>query len=57
VSPGAGKDEAARRRLREKVFGDVLPDTTTDELEQESAETRSSGNDEWLRSNIPPHHG
>ena len=46
--------EAQRRRLRQGVFGDVLPDTTADERDQGAAE---SGNDDWLRSNVPPHHG
>lgn len=52
-------DEEARqrelRRLRQEVFGDVLPDTTSDERDESARETGS--NDEWLRSNVPPHHG
>ena len=48
--------DEARRRLRERVFGDVLPDTTGDERDG-GAERSESGNDEWLRSNVPPHHG
>lgn len=43
-----------KRRLREKVFGDVLPETTRDEARDESEETSS---DEWLRRQVPPHHG
>ena len=53
--PGPEKDEA-RRRLRERVFGDVLPDTTADERDG-GGERGESGNDAWLRSNVPPHHG
>jgi hypothetical protein len=34
------------------VFGDVLPDTTSDERGG-SAEDRES----WYRENRPPHHG
>ena len=55
-APGpSGQDaEARRKRLRQQVFGDVLPDTTADERDQGGPE---SGNDDWLRSNVPPHHG
>ena len=49
-------DAARRRRLRQQVFGDVLPDTTTDERDQGAGEPGENG-DEWLRSNVPPHHG
>ncbi len=43
-----------RRRLAE-VFGDVLPEQTSDDV----AEPRSEpdGSDEWLRRQVPPHHG
>ena len=50
-------DAARRRRLRQQVFGDVLPDTTADEREPGAREPGETGNDEWLRSNVPPHHG
>jgi hypothetical protein len=50
------------------VFGDVLPDRTGDELDDPSddrSDDRSddgsghegSGTDEWLRQQVPPHHG
>jgi hypothetical protein len=47
--------EAARRRLRAEVFGDVLPDSTQDDRVQQPGEEK--GSDEWLRRNVPPHHG
>ena len=50
-------DDASRRRRREQVFGDVLPETTGDEREQGAGEPERAGNDEWLRRNVPPHHG
>ena len=50
-------DEESRRRRREQVFGDVLPETTADEREQGAGEPERTGNDEWLRRNVPPHHG
>ncbi|HSV41051.1 MAG TPA: hypothetical protein VLI04_19980 [Nocardioidaceae bacterium] len=47
------ESEAERkRRLRAKVFGEVLPDTTTDESRDEEP-----SNDEWLKRQVPPHHG
>jgi hypothetical protein len=57
VEPGDQAGEpgtAARRRLRDRVFGDVLPETTEDER---GPGAHGGGNDEWLRSNVPPHHG
>lgn len=51
----AADREARRRRLAE-VFGDVLPDQTNDD----AAEPQSRSDDvveEWLRREVPPHHG
>jgi len=45
-------DVERRRRLREKVFGEVLPETTSDETRDEESST-----DEWLKGQVPPHHG
>ena len=48
--------EAERRRRLDRVFGDVLPETTSDEREPgEDAESRSA--EEWLKRQVPPHHG
>lgn len=44
------KREERRRRLAE-VFGDVLPEQTSDDRDD-----RSASNDEWLRQQVPPHH-
>ena len=49
---------AERRWRRAQVFGDVLPDGTSDERgdgwsEREPAEA----SDEWFRRQVPPHHG
>ena len=55
----ADRSEAERRRRRAEVFGDVLPESTGDDRDPEGARERSSdvAADEWLRSNVPPHHG
>ena len=47
--------EREKRRRRAEVFGEVLPDSTSDDRDDESGE-RSDG-DEWLRRQVPPHHG
>ncbi|NUS42302.1 MAG: hypothetical protein HOQ24_01195 [Mycobacteriaceae bacterium] len=41
-----------KNRLAE-IFGDVLPDTTTDERDPHEADASS---DDWHRNNVPPHH-
>ena len=51
-----------RRRRLEEIFGDVLPQTTSDERdpEQSGAGGPRDGEDAgeaWLRSQVPPHHG
>ncbi len=43
-----------KRRLRAKIFGDVLPETTSDER-GDAEDTATS--EEWLRRQVPPHHG
>ena len=57
---GEGRTEtAAERRARlDRVFGDVLPETTSDErgpgVRRSDEPDRG---DEWLRAQVPPHHG
>lgn len=46
--------EARRRRLAE-VFGDVLPDQTSDDAAE--PDPRNDSSEEWLRRQVPPHHG
>jgi len=54
----AGADPAAvaaRRRRLAEVFGDVLPEATSDDRPDRDP---SSGADErWYTENRPPHHG
>ena len=50
----AEEREARRRRLVE-VFGEVLPEQTSDDADE--PQTRADGADEWLRRQVPPHHG
>ncbi len=63
ASNDASKDRAAadweRRRRLAEVFGDALPDVTSDETEagERSDPGRESASDRWLKSQVPPHHG
>ncbi|GLY51824.1 hypothetical protein [Lentzea sp. NBRC 102530] len=50
----SGDDAAVQRRRRlAEVFGDVLPETTSDERGERGSDDRES----WYRENRPPHHG
>jgi hypothetical protein len=71
AAPAAGAQPAAparsstpltadeRRRRRAAVFGDVLPEGTSDERADGWSERDADreGTDEWLRRQVPPHHG
>ena len=58
---GSGPEsEWERRRRLAEVFGDVLPDTTSDERDDSppaQAADAESASDRWLREQVPPHHG
>lgn len=50
--------EVEQRRRMAAIFGDPLPDRTRDELSEGGEDAgRGRGHDEWLRSQVPPHHG
>jgi hypothetical protein len=51
-------DEAdwQRRKRLAAVFGDVLPDTTTDERDAEQSDSEPA-DEAWLKAQVPPHHG
>ncbi|MEV0297249.1 hypothetical protein [Nocardia sp. NPDC050710] len=51
--PAARRARDAARLAR--IFGDTLPETTADERDPDSG--ADSGSDDWLRSQVPPHHG
>jgi hypothetical protein len=58
---GAGKkDKASGKKPVDKealarIFGDVFPETTSDERDPQGSS--GSSDDEWLRRQVPPHHG
>lgn len=43
-----------RRKRLAAIFGEVLPDTTRDERSEPDG---GEDDDEWLRRQVPPHHG
>ena len=52
------ESEWRRRRRLAAVFGDVLPDTTSDERDVDaSSDVDEDAQDRWLRNQVPPHHG
>jgi hypothetical protein len=56
------EQEGERRRRLAAAFGDPLPESTSDDRPEGWGDGASSprggaGDDEWLRSQVPPHHG
>lgn len=49
--------EWERRKRRAEVFGETLPDVTSDERDDESPCEKGDSGDAWLRAQVPPHHG
>ncbi|PUA82521.1 hypothetical protein [Nocardioides currus] len=48
--------EWVRRKRLAAVFGDVLPDETSDDRPPSSKRDEGLG-DDWYREQVPPHHG
>jgi len=44
-----------RAKRRAEIFGDPMPETTSDE--RDDAPAKESAGDTWLREQVPPHHG
>ena len=57
MSKKAESEWERRKRLAE-VFGDALPDVTSDERDPaEGVDDREPASERWLKSQVPPHHG
>ena len=54
-----GESDWERRRRLAEVFGDVLPESTSDDRDEpREARTHGEGRgDRWLKEQVPPHHG
>jgi hypothetical protein len=52
---------AQRRRRIAEVFGDVIPEQTTDDAAEPGdgadRRTEETAQEDWLKSQVPPHHG
>ncbi|QWF81896.1 hypothetical protein [Amycolatopsis sp. CA-230715] len=51
--PAARRSPRPDRRALDKIFGEVLPDTTSDERDPDP---RPGRDDSWYHENRPPHH-
>jgi hypothetical protein len=52
------EERSRRRRRLAEVFGEVLPSQTADDVDLPDGEQdQARSNDEWLRRQVPPHHG
>jgi hypothetical protein len=56
-APGDAETPEQRRRRLEAVFGDVLPESTSDDRDLPSSRDGEDPGDAWLREQVPPHHG
>ena len=52
----AARDRARRDARLAEVFGDVLPESTGDDRDDD-VRRDGSADDAWLRAQVPPHHG
>lgn len=52
------ESRAERKRRLDRIFGAALPEQTKDDLDEprRRAEEESAA-EEWLRRQVPPHHG
>ncbi|GAA1921507.1 hypothetical protein GCM10009737_23730 [Nocardioides lentus] len=53
----AEESDWERRRRIAEVFGDVLPETTSDERGPTAPRDGEPADERWLREQVPPHHG
>ena len=51
----SSRDRARRQARLAEVFGDVLPESTTDDRDDD-VRRDGAAQDAWLRAQVPPHH-
>jgi hypothetical protein len=54
------RDDARHRRRLAEIFGDVIPEQTSDDADESGGPDRRTDEEvqeAWLRSQVPPHHG
>jgi len=57
----SARERAEKRRRMAEIFGEVLPDQTADDRtgsgEGSDRRTEEKAQEDWLRRQVPPHHG
>ncbi|MDN7122820.1 hypothetical protein INN71_15625 [Nocardioides sp. ChNu-153] len=57
-TPGTPETPEQRRRRLAAVFGETLPEQTSDDRDdREGPGSGEAAGDAWLRAQVPPHHG
>jgi hypothetical protein len=55
------REKAARRRRLAEIFGDVIPEQTSDDTgeadDSTDRRTDEKAQEDWLKRQVPPHHG
>ena len=53
------RERAERRRRLAEIFGEVLPEQTSDDADGggEDRRTAEQAQEDWLKRQVPPHHG
>ena len=55
------RERAERRRRLAEIFGDVLPEQTSDDsgeaADRAERRTEQQAQEDWLKRQVPPHHG
>ena len=55
------RERAEKRRRMAEIFGEVIPEQTGDDRagsgEASDRRTEEKAQEDWLRSQVPPHHG
>lgn len=59
AAPLTPAERAERRRRLAAVFGDPLPEQTSDDAPEpgEGSGSSEAAQEEWLKRQVPPHHG
>ena len=55
------RERAERKRRLAEIFGEVIPEQTSDDSGESGASadrrTEEKAQEDWLQSQVPPHHG
>jgi hypothetical protein len=58
TTPEARAREAVERRRRlAEIFGEVIPEQTSDDESADDRRTEERVQEDWLKRQVPPHHG